>query len=308
MPEQAPSMGEESNLDDWTVDRALAHLPANVASRPEFTRHRQLLRRILTVLLADRRFLAAWLWGSLTRDNADVYRDVDVYVAMADSDYRSLLTEWEDLVDRISPVVRRHRGALGNSSVVQATTPAWERFDLILVPLAEIGQPRQAPWILLFDRADVHRLLGPIIPAPRASPDRLSGLVQGFFGILGCLPVIVGRRELLIGVEGAMHLRRSVIDLMLIENERVHTSLFGLNRLLSPDQHRLLDALPPLVATRESVIAGHLACWEIFRPLARRLADRHGLTYPAQLEQATLAHLRKSLGVAVTGGDASESG
>jgi hypothetical protein len=122
-------------------------------------------------------------------------------------------------------------------------------------------------------------------------------LVEDFLRVLGLLTVVVNRGEYLVGVDGAMLLRRYLIDLMLAESTVTRGGVLRLNNLLAPDQRRTLDELPPLAPTRESVIDAHLACARAFRPLAWRLLSQRGIDYPEQFDTATLAHLNRSLGI-----------
>ena len=115
--------------------------------------------------------------------------------------------------------------------------------------------------------------------------------------MLGLLVVVVGREEHLVGVDGVMLLRRYLIDLMLLANGSRRGGALHLNAFLTTEQRQVLEALPPLSPTRESVIAGNLACARAFRPLARLLMAQHGLSYPEQFERTTLEHLTRNLSV-----------
>lgn len=52
---------------------------------------------------------------------------------------------------------------------------------------------------------------------------------------------------------------------------------------------------------RESVISAHLACAELFLPLARRLHARCEIAWPQALEDALRRHLDKTLTVPLPG-------
>jgi hypothetical protein len=79
-----------------------------------------------------------------------------------------------------------------------------------------------------------------------------------------------------------------------------------LTRLLDPEQLAVLTALPAVDATRESVIAGHLAYADAFLPRARRMASAHDVDWPTAFEAATWAYLERELGL--KRGAATESG
>jgi predicted nucleotidyltransferase len=279
------------------VSAILAQLPENVLARLDATGHRLLLECILAVLTDDERFLGAWLWGSFSRGEGDANSDLDLYVVVDDANHSAVIAEWEEIVERIAPTLSKILRPFGNTPILAVLTAEWQRFDLILVPLAEVGKARQQPWLYLFDRADVTRRLGPVQMESVVSPDHLRPLVENFFWVLGMLTVPIQRQDYLLGTEGVLLLRGTLRDLMFLENGATHGGVMWRYHQLSAAQRRLLESLPPLEATRESVITGHAACLEIFRPLARRLLDRYRFDYPEQLERATLIHIRQRLGL-----------
>lgn len=68
-----------------------------------------------------------------------------------------------------------------------------------------------------------------------------------------------------------------------------------LSGLLPAARLQAVADLPPIAATREAVIAGHLACAQLFIPIARDLSDKAGVQWPAELERAVREHLHRSL-------------
>ncbi len=95
---------------------------------------------------------------------------------------------------------------------------------------------------------------------------------------------------------GAGLLRTLLIDLM-TEDVAVEDrgGVLHLGRLLPADRLATLSALPPIAATRESVLAAHRALAGIFLPLGHELAQRTGAVWPDRLEEAALQHLRERL-------------
>ncbi|MGN6674926.1 MAG: nucleotidyltransferase domain-containing protein, partial [Thermomicrobiales bacterium] len=108
-----------------------------------------------------------------------------------------------------------------------------------------------------------------------------------------------GRKEYLVGQEGAAILRRQLIELMLLENDAPRGGVKRLNPLLTDEQRATLAALPLPAPTRDAVIASQLAHARVFLPRARALLARHALPYPDGFEQATRRHLQAALGVTV---------
>ncbi|HEX5414974.1 MAG TPA: nucleotidyltransferase domain-containing protein [Chloroflexota bacterium] len=269
-------------------------LPAVLAPSPALGAQRTLLERIVAALAADERCLAAWLGGSLARDEGDAFSDVDVGVAIDDPCAPDFLANLDSLVDRMTATVFKRSARLGDTTVLTAITPDWQRFDISVELSSNIGRPLAYPRVVLFDRGGIQERFGPLTPAPSVPPERLRWLVEEFWRVLGLFVVVAGRGEYLVAVDGVMLLRRYLIDLMLLENGARRGGALHLNKFLTSDQRRVLEALPPLSPSRESVIASNLAYARAFRPLARRLAAQHGLSYPEEFEKATIAHVAPS--------------
>src|SRR5206468_2400671 len=71
------------------------------------------------------------------------------------------------------------------------------------------------------------------------------------------------------------------------------------NRTFTEEQRAAVAALPPVAATRESIIAFGLGVAEMVVRRARPLCDRYGLTWPAELVAVTAARVRSELGIDV---------
>ena len=65
---------------------------------------------------------------------------------------------------------------------------------------------------------------------------------------------------------------------------------------LTEEQHQLLEALPTLGATLESVITSYAATSDLFVLRGRALAEKTGQEWPVTLEDATRRHLERSIG------------
>jgi predicted nucleotidyltransferase len=262
---------------------------------------RDLVERIATVLRADGRIVAAWLGGSLARGNADIYSDVDIHAIVDDGAFAAVLGDLDGLVDRVSSTVYRRRMVVGGDNVLVGITPEWHRFDLVVHPASVIANRTFAQVGLLFAREDP-----PVRPRrtagnPAVTLDQVAQFaptVQEFLRVLGLLPVVVGREEFLVGMDGVVWLRRFLIDLFLLANGITDRGgVLRLNPLLTDEQRTALDTISSFAPKREAVIAGHIACARLFLPLARSLFGRHGVTYPDAFERATLDHLNRALGV-----------
>lgn len=258
----------------------------------------ELIARLDRELRTDPRVLAAWLAGSRGRGDHDRYSDVDVWLVTADADRAGFLADWPATCDRITPTVYRER--LGGAPVVTHVTPEWLRFDVSVGVPGDVAGRSGTGLAVLFDRAGLAARLRPDAPPLAPDPDRIAALATEFLRVLGLLPVVVGRGEYVVGVSGAGLLRTLLVRLML-EDVAVpdRGGALRLVGLLPPDRLAVLAGLPPAAATRESVVAAHLACARAFLPLGRQLAARTGAGWPAAMEAACRRHLADTLGVDV---------
>lgn len=254
----------------------------------------ELLTRITGTLAEDRRVLAAWLAGSHGRGCPDRYSDIDVWVVVDQSDRDGFVADWPNIADRISPTVL-FRQVFGGP-VFNHVTPEWLRFDIVVGVPADVPQRSRSTLRPLFDRADLHlRLRETGEPRP-PSPVRVVDLSEEFLRVLGLLPVVIGRGEYEVGAMGCGLLRTMLTQLMLedvaVEDRGGALRLHG---LLPDDRLAALRTLPPVEASRDSVIAAHLACARLFLPLAKELCARTGAAWPAPAEEAVRAWLKRDL-------------
>jgi len=83
-------------------------------------------------------------------------------------------------------------------------------------------------------------------PEP-ATADDVTRLATGFLRVLGLSAVVHGRKDLHVGHDGADLLRRSLIDLLLMEPpRRLRPGAKKLLPVLTDEQRSLLEALPPV--------------------------------------------------------------
>jgi predicted nucleotidyltransferase len=254
---------------------------------------RDLIERVKLVLGRDDRVLGVWLVGSHARGTNDRFSDVDLWVVVNAAAVDRFCDDWPAICDEIAPTVFRRR--VGDRPIFNQITPDWLRFDVSVgTPEALAGRTRSTV-TPLHDPNGLSARLGEPGPPKQPDPGRVASISREFLRVLGLLPVVVGREEFVVGESGAGLLRSMLIDLML-EDVAVEDrgGALHLNQLLPPDRRQVLTDLPPLQATRESVIAGHVACAAAFLPLARDLHRRCGLEWPQELEDAARRHLQRA--------------
>jgi hypothetical protein len=257
-----------------------------------------LISRLTDVLRADDRVRAAWLSGSFGRGTADRFSDVDVLVAVSSEDLTAFADEWPARAPKVAETVLTQRLGGGSTVVISHVTPQWLRFDLVITTVYQVADHSGSTLRPLFDHDDIHRLLRGRVEWAPPSPDRVGKLITEFFRVLGLLPVVLGRDELFVAASGAGLLRTLVMQLMLEDASSTENGgALHLSTRLSADAMRQLNALPPIVADRDAAVTAHLACAELFLPLARKLASRVGAVWPTALEEACFDYLRRELGI-----------
>jgi predicted nucleotidyltransferase len=258
-----------------------------------------LIESITRALQARDDVEAAWLAGSLGAGRGDAFSDVDV-----------LLLTGEGAATAVSARIAGDIGAIAEPALINAlyggrvlnvVTVDWLRFDLSFAEPRDLIRYDAGRLKALFntgDREPPRRESEAYKPSPVAT----LALVKEFFRILGLLVVGLGREEYLLGLTGVDLLRRLTVDLMLEANGVGPTERGGAlhrNPLLNDDQRRRLNALRPVVADRQGLIAANAEVAAIFLPLARDLAARTGAAWPTVLDEATRRYLTDRLGLAI---------
>lgn len=250
-----------------------------------------LLGRLVELLQAEPLVLAAWLYGSHGRGEADAYSDLDVWVVA--EDVTGLLARWPELAAGLGPLVQLEpiRGMTGFRHVLAD----WSCLDVWISPRTAIDSRDASAVRLLFDRAGVGRQLPAAAPTPAPAVDKAVGLTSEFLRTLGQLPAVLARGDVLHGVSLAQVLRLMLIELMLCDLRLADPGGASTQyRRLPADRRAALLALPVIGHDLDSVRAAQVACAELFLPLARTLC---GSRFPDPMCQALAGWLRRELEV-----------
>lgn len=248
----------------------------------------ELVDRVHADLVGDERVRGLWLTGSLGDGTADELSDVDMFVAVAEDSLPAYVEQWPAFAARYEPLLARR---LPGTPVFNHVLPGWVRWDVVLGPASGVTGLDRNGVRAVFDRDG----LSPSSPSHRgADPEVVLELTEEFLRVLGLLPVVVGRGELVTAVSGAGILRQLLTTLLRYRAEGARLSgALHLSRVLPAEELAALAALPPVHAERTAVIRLHLACASMFLPVARELL---GAAYPHRLELACHEHLRRHLG------------
>jgi hypothetical protein len=250
----------------------------------------ELLGRLVELLRAEPLVRGAWLYGSHGRGEADAYSDLDVWVVTEDVD--ALLARWPVLAQGLGPLAVFE--PLQRIPGYRHILPDWSGLDVWISPVRDL-EDRDAETVrLLLDSGGLAGRLPANRPAPGPDVDKAAGLTAEFLRMLGHLPAVLARGDVLYGVSLAQVLRLQLIELMLCDLRITDPGGSGHSyRHLPADRRAALLRLPVAGNDLESVRAAQLACAELFVPLARALC---GERFPQPMYRALAGWLERELG------------
>lgn len=245
--------------------------------------------RLAELLEADERVRGVWLTGSLGRGTADRFSDIDMLLVVEADSRLPFAEQWPRLVARLAAPLLTKK--VVPPFVFAHVLPGWLRWDVVIgTPENLAGLPASAVRALV--NKDGHAA-GPEIEALSPDPAAVLALTEEFIRVLGLLPVVIGRGELVTAVSGGGLLRAMTTSLLRMRVKgRVPSGALHLSRVLPIELMEQLRSLPPLSAERGSAIALHLACARLFLPEARAML---GADHPDRLERACWEHLASEL-------------
>ena len=268
------------------TDRTLDLAPPDIA--PQW----RVIDRARAVLAADDRILAGWLAGSFGCGAADSYSDIDLHCLVR----ADCVVPWRELAAEVAgPLVLASDlpGMIGG----YALTPEWLHLDLIVHPRSSIELRGLTGILPLYDSTGEL----PEVPAAQPGPGEPyfpSDVVQFFFYLLGNLVATFGRGELIVAYGGILAVRDRLVELMVAERGIRRTSgNKRLNVFLTEEQREFLESMPAADVSIDRISAAirHISAEFIRR--GRALAVRSGQVWPQSLEDATIDHLRRHLGI-----------
>ncbi len=267
------------------------------------------------VLDDDDRVLAAYLVGGFAVGMGDAFSDVDLQVLVADEAADELARTWRQLIDRITPTVqiqpfgavnpaRARGGPIGGLCI----TPQWLHFDVVFHRASQVDAQAIEGMVPLLDKARLLPSRPTQRPDRRGDPFYPQTVVSFFLYMLGNFVAVIGRDEPVPASNGVIMMRDiGLVGLLLAEQglatAREHAMgdpfpfTKRLRRYLTPEQHAVLECLPPLTASLDAAITGCVALAEAFLPRAKRLAEQTGADWPGDYERASVAYFQRSIGI-----------
>lgn len=265
-------------------------IPANPRLAPDSPQF-QLIESARAALEQDGRVVAAWIGGSIAAGTADRWSDVDLRLAVAESDLSAVMAEMPATLRAIHPVlgwlVRPVRG--GHLVVVTFEGPL--RADLeIATPAALRGLRHEAVAPLIDPRGQVARFAGAPFAAPQLTPAELiEREATRVPAELGRLQRAIDDRSILSATQAQATLLESAQRLLLLLRDPCAAGLAGPKHaadvLTSADVEPLLAPLGEWSAAWPDPAADSIdPTLAVLHPLVAEVRKRHGTPIPMQPE------------------------
>lgn len=240
---------------------------------------------------------ALFLGGSRGAGLEDSYSDIDFLAVAIGGPSDEFAGLWREAVSRTGEIVLWwDRDA--KPMLINAITEDWQRIDVEIVTPAEMARRSRSGLKPLFDHDRLFEALPAMPEAAGPNKRRMKWQFEEFIRILGLLPLAMGREEYVNSVTGAFYLRNLLVDLLIEETATPYRGgALHLNRLITAEQKALLIALPPLLPTRDAMMAAYPAYAAAYLPRARKMAAKLGIEWPERFEAATWVHLRRTLAI-----------
>ena len=218
-----------------------------------------LLTEIVEKLSNDERFVAAWLTGSLSRNNADAFSDIDLQVVVSDEYSLILCGRLEQVSARTSPERFALFSQFGTPSLIHENNnnaPEGGTFtfvlyaesavmiDWVLVPQIKAVCPFQSH--VLFEKAVI----------PREPAPKLEDLEQNkkqvaeqwaFFWMMSAVTIkYIARNDGVFAAEWIEHLHRLKQEIERRLNGRPWTYMRGSLSKLQPTREKQLESIREL--------------------------------------------------------------
>ncbi|HET6820589.1 MAG TPA: aminoglycoside 6-adenylyltransferase [Candidatus Limnocylindria bacterium] len=252
----------------------------------------RLLERLTEAVQDDPRIEGLLLYGSRARGEADAWSDMDVGVVTTDSTADEVVRDRATLIRQVGePLFLEDFGNPANVHVILADGVA---FELIVRPVGELVD--DGPHRLVLDK---HGQLAAALSrkatkaAHAASDEDVRQLIHYFWHEVEHVVTALGRGQLLWAHGGLEAMRGICLRLARLsaglppEDDEPY---WKVDRALDA---ALLERLRVTVRPAELPAMSHAAgeLLDIYRSLARPLAERHGLVYPERLDALVSARL-----------------
>jgi predicted nucleotidyltransferase len=244
---------------------------------------------------------ALWLGGSLARDEADRFSDIDLVALIADATLDKAGSNIETLLgSKFELVLVRNRGD-EQHRLLNFVTDEWKRFDLNIFTADGIGRSELRGLRPLFDKDGLDLPVGHGAPPQReVSAEQVYFTVSEFMRVLGLLPVVMHRRDFVAAVSGSALLREHLVTILQYERAgQIRTGALNDTKSLTPAAASAVLGLPALRAEESSIIDFNRSCWDVLLQFGPRISQQYHAEWPGRLVGAVRARLARDLDMTV---------
>jgi hypothetical protein len=272
------------------VDRNPAPLAVLVPS------YRAIFDRLLAVCEGDERIRALWLSGSLAKGTADGGSDLDCLLAIRDRDLDGFAASWREWLATITPTLLARELPFAPGSFYSTTTGC-ERLDVVCEPVSKLPSSRHRYRRVVFDRDGLDAAVPAPEPAPGPNLDRLRWTVEEFLRIEAIAPFMLNqRRDYLCVARGVQDLQGMLYQVFVECNQpQPPMGVKQWSAKLTPEQQRILTALPPAVPEPGSIVVALRAVVDAMRTAGRAAVTACGCDWPADLDDGVQRFFDRSL-------------
>ena len=255
-----------------------------------------LLAQALRCLRTDRRFLAAWLSGSIAAGTADEWSDLDLYTVVSDADYEAVRADRSSLFSAFgTPILVQEIRANSTADTFFALIvyPGGLELDFSLLPQSLARRHPQT--LLLFDNVGIE-------PALEGLPVKEEARLQlDFFWAMGVVAVRCAARRNAAHAANLIEMMTGAFDtLWRFVHQPNETHPETLERRHRPRHEELVRATPLLgevinpVSALE-VIAGLCSQTALLHPTLGEMGVPIPIRMPEEI-QALVGRARRAIG------------
>lgn len=203
---------------------------------------------------------AVLLGGSLARQAADRWSDLDLMVVGADGVSPAELADAalvavSTSVDEPLLAIRRDGD---HHCLLNLVLPPWTRIDISVTDDQQPGGPRMPLRQVYGD----HLELTPPPEGVGVDLGAAAAVVAQLVRVYGLAPVVLGRDDLITALQGCHLIWSELVNLcLLVDPETSRMGALSKARRLLPEHRELLLSLPAIGPDRAGIIAFHEAAW-----------------------------------------------
>jgi predicted nucleotidyltransferase len=242
--------------------------------------------RFVDACSADHRIVAAFLFGSHARGEADEYSDLDLGVITSDDALENVMAERTAFVRRLGEPVFMED--FGHDRIAFFILTDGTECEVVFGREGALEELDVGPFVTLVDKRGI--LDGAELPLPQPDPDerreQLRQVLNWFWHDLSHFMAALGRGELWWAYGQLEALRRYCVNLLRIEHgaEAQEEAYEKVEKAVPVSE---LAALQPTFGPmeRDAILRAALDIVSFFREHAPQVAVAYGSEYPAELER-----------------------